>query len=392
MVGGSLRHMNIAVGVHERGRHRSLRQTEACAATVIMPTTSWAGPFEVCARRVLDEIAASSRAVEFIVVHDGPMQTPPEWLRRPAVTVLETGVRSGPAAARNRAARQARGEILFFVDSDVELAAGAVERACRDLAADDGLVAVFGTYDDAPAGAGVVSQYRNLLHHHTHVTHPGRATTFWAGCGAVRARQFLDLGGFDESYDCPSIEDIELGMRIHAHGGEIVLDPLLRGKHHKVWTLRSMVATDIACRAVPWTRLIVKDGRLPAALNLDWRSRASGVLAVAGVGTAFAATWRGSWPALVVAVACVALVIGLNRDFYLLCARRRGPVFAAMSVVLHFLYFVYASVAFGVVVVSAMIRRGWAVAPPCPPGRVARVSRPPAKTSAEEATVSPPAV
>jgi transposase len=31
-----------------------------------------------------------------------------------------------------------------------------------------------------------VSRFRNLLHHHTHTTHPGPACTFWAGCGAVR--------------------------------------------------------------------------------------------------------------------------------------------------------------------------------------------------------------
>jgi hypothetical protein len=365
-------------------------RADACAASVIMPTTSWTGPFEVCARRVLDQIEASPRAVEFIVVHDGPMPKPPAWLRRPAVTVLEARVRSGPAAARNKAAKQARGAILFFVDSDVELAADALERVCRGLGPDDGPVAMFGTYDDAPAGSGVVSQYRNLLHHHTHVTHPGRSTTFWAGCGAVRAAHFADLGGFDERYGCPSIEDIELGMRISAHGGEIVLDPLLRGKHHKVWTLRSMVATDIACRAVPWTKLIVKTGRLPATLNIDWNNRISGILAVASVTAAVWAALTGS--GVLVATACGAMVVALNRDFYLLCLKRRGPIFAAACVALHFLYFIYASVAFGVVVLSAFVRRGWSAAPPCPTEAASPATGVGEESPAYGATASPPVV
>lgn len=371
----------------QRQKPNGRRQASAagCAISVIMPTHSWQGPFEACARRVLELVERSSIPAEFIVVHDGPMTKPPEWLRRSGASVFGTRSVRGPAAARNKAAEQALGTVLFFVDSDVELAADALERVHASFVTDDGPVAVFGAYDNAPASPGVVSQFRNLLHHHTHVSHPGRAGTFWAGCGAVRAAQFHDLGGFDEKYECPSVEDIELGNRIATHGGRIVLDPLLQGKHHKVWTLRSMVVTDISSRAIPWTKLIVNTGRLPATLNVDWKNRISGVMTVASVAAAAWAAWTGT--GLPVAIGCAAGVVALNLDFYLLCIRRHGLAFGAAGVALHFLFFLYSSIAFGAVVVSALVfgkRRSPCTSPSSPgsPGiPVPTESRPAASTA-----------
>lgn len=331
------------------GNHRT---GQKCDVTLIMPTTSWKEPFAACARRVLELLDTARCVAEFIIVHDGPMTKPPAWLRRPDVRVVATRARGGPAAARNKAAEQARGRILFFVDADVELAFDALDRVYAAFAADDELMAVFGAYDDSPAATSLVSQYRNLLHHHMHVSHPGQAKTFWAGCGAVRATQFQDIGGFDEGFTSPSVEDIDLGMRIAVHGGRIELEPRLQGKHHKAWTLWSMITTDIASRAVPWTRLITSTGNLPATLNVDWKNRICGVLAVAGVAAAMWAVWTGT--GLIAAIACVAVVVAMNLDFYLLCMRRRGAVFAIAAAALHFLFFIYSSVTFGTVVLSTL--------------------------------------
>ena len=114
---------------------------------------------------------------------------------------------------------------------------------------------MFGSHDDRPAAPGVVSRFRNLLHHHTHSSHPDPTSTFWAGLGAVRRQTFLDLGGFDaEAYQRPCIEDIDFGLRLSDAGGRILLDPAIQGTHHKRWTLRSMVVTDIRQRAIPWSR------------------------------------------------------------------------------------------------------------------------------------------
>jgi len=372
------------------------RPGDAPEISVIMPTTSWAGVFEPCARRVLDMLDAAPCAAEFVVVYDGVMPEPPGWLCRPSVRILTTRDVRGPAAARNLGADQARGSVLFFVDADVELATDALGRVHGTLACDDAPIAMFGAYDDAPTDRRTVSRFRNLLHHHTHVTHAGDAGTFWAGCGAVRAAQFHDVGGFDETYARPSIEDVELGTRIAASGGRIVLDPLLQGKHHKAWSLWSMVATDVSCRAIPWTRLILAHRHLPATLNTDWPSRASGVLAIAAVAAALAAVhpaWSTS--GLLTALACVAGVVALNAGFYRLCMRRYGAAFAAAAVGLHLLFFCYSSLAFGGVALASCIPGGARPGDATGARRAFPGSRPPRRPAgmavgAEPLTASPP--
>ena len=97
-----------------------------------------------------------------------------------------------------------------------------------------GSPAVFGSYDDAPAAAGLVARYKNLYHHYVHQRSGASAQSFWAGCGAVRRSAFLAVGGFDEErYPRPSIEDIELGYRLTDAGYRIRFRPDLMVKHLK---------------------------------------------------------------------------------------------------------------------------------------------------------------
>ena len=156
--------------------------------------------------------------------------------------------RSGPAAARNAGVARTTGEIVVFVDADVEVHPDALRRLREAFDRDAALAAVFGAYDDRPAAAAVVSRFRNLLHHHVHASAGGPATTFWAGLGAIRREAFdaPSAASTATRYPRPSIEDIELGMRLHAAGRRIVLDPAVRGTHLKRWTLGSMLRTDLA--------------------------------------------------------------------------------------------------------------------------------------------------
>lgn len=330
------------------------RDTGAVDVSVIMPTIFWTGTFERCARRVLSLLDETAVKAEVIFAFDGAPPPTPAWLDHPDVRIVKTGTRLGPAIARNLAAESARGEILFFVDADVELADGSFDHVHAAFAADPDCVGLFGAYDDEPLDEGVASTFRNLLHHHTHVSHSGKAETFWAGCGAMRTAAFLDVGGFDEEYAYPSVEDIELGKRITANGGRILILPELRCKHLKRWTLTSMVVTDIVHRATPWTHLIMTSHELPATLNIDWRGRLSGVcsvlLPICLAASVFMPTML--WATL----ACGLLVIALNFDFYCLCLRKRGAGFAVASIALHWLYFVYSSLTFAVVAAHELSR------------------------------------
>ena len=94
----------------------------------------------------------------------------------------------------------------------------------------------------SPPAPNFVSQYKNLSHCFVHRTAATEARTFWAGFGAVRRDAFRRVGGFDEQFVRPSVEDIDFGYRLTDAGYRILLEPALEGTHLKRWTLVSAIA------------------------------------------------------------------------------------------------------------------------------------------------------
>jgi hypothetical protein len=322
------------------------------SVSVIVPAY---GATEDLAHAVLAIRRAAPPGTELIVVDDASPTPIAGWAPLGDARVLRTEQRWGPGGARNLGARAATGEVLFFVDSDVVVAPDAVERVARTLAERREYDAVFGSYDADPARSDFLSQYKNLFHHYIHQISAEEAGTFWAGCGAIRRAAFLAAGGFDAArYPVPSIEDIELGVRLRRAGRRILLDKGLQGKHLKRWGLGTLLRADIACRAVPWTRLILEDGDIPSDLNLRASHRASAALvAVAAAGLALAAV--RPW-ALLVSAAALLLLVPLNLAFYRFFARARGVGFALRVFPMHVLYYLYSGATF--VFVTLLYRLG----------------------------------
>lgn len=294
----------------------------------------------------LDALLASPHASrEILVVDDGSTDDTGAVARGRGVTVLETARRSGPAAARNEGARRAKGDVLLFVDADVLVTRETVGRVAERFAADPDLDALFGSYDDEPAAGNFLSQYKNLAHHYVHQQSGEEATTFWAGCGAVRREAFERAGGFDaRRYGRPSIEDIELGCRMRDMGCRIRLDKALQVKHLKRWTLRSLLRADILDRAVPWSLLMLERNEIAKDLNLKLGSRVSSCLT--GLLALFLGLALFRPVFLWGAAALGALLAALNLDFYRFLLRRRGLAFAALSFFMHILYYFYSGLVF----------------------------------------------
>jgi GT2 family glycosyltransferase len=334
-----------------KATYRQIDGSTHQAISLIMPTIDWGSTFRLCLEAAAANLGPDD---QLVVVFDGVLPAR-DWQAPGGVTFLSTTRRGGPGAARNLGAKEASNGILMFVDADVELHRDAVPRIKTHFANDPQLTAVFGSYDAYPVAPGLASRFRNLLHHHTHSSHPGPATTFWAGCGAVRRDAFLAVGGFDaSSYQRPCIEDIDLGQRLHQAGGTILLDPAIQGSHHKRWSLGLMIRTDIQHRALPWSRMLLRRGQHSTTLNLDPTARWSTILSLLTVALTMALPWfHQLWP---LPLLTLALIITLNRSFYRLCWQRGGPALGLTSIGLHCLYFIYSSLTFAYVIVEQMIR------------------------------------
>ena len=128
------------------------------------------------------------------------------WLKQMATKSFAYPKSGGPAKARNIGAKAATGNIILFIDADVELHPTTVLRVIAVFQDRPEVAAIIGSYDDAPGATNFLSQYKNLFHHYTHQAAKEEASTFWGACGAIRRDVFLSLEGFDESYRRPCIE------------------------------------------------------------------------------------------------------------------------------------------------------------------------------------------
>jgi hypothetical protein len=206
--------------------------------------------------------------------------------------------------------------------------------------------AVFGAYDDTPADRGFFSQCRNLGHSFVHQRSRGEAATFWAGLGAVRRQLFLEVGGFDERFPRPSVEDLELGYRVRIAGFKNLLEPSIQGTHLKRWTFRNSVVTDVRDRGVPWTQLIHRYGGLHNDLNVTPTYRVCVVVAYLAL-VAFVAAWWS--PSLLMVVAlCLAALWMLDRSYYRFFRSRRGLAFTLGWFPFHVLHHLCNGVSFAV--------------------------------------------
>lgn len=319
-----------------------MRANPALTVSLIIPVYNGGQAFRMC----LDAVAAlAPQPEEILVVANGDSDECGNLAQERGFRALTLPEAVGPARARNLGARQASGDILLFVDADVMVQSHAIRQIVGFFQRNPDIAAVFGSYDDDPFETNFLSQYKNLMHHYVHQTGSEEASTFWAGCGAIRREVFLELGGFDAGkYPTPCIEDIELGYRLKKAKYRIRVLKDLQGKHLKRWTPSSLLKADILCRALPWTELILQDKQFINDLNVDTSSRVSVVFAGMLVLSLFTSVVRPA--AFWLAPCCAAGLLWLNWSVYRFFLHKRGLYFTLAVIPWHWLYFFYSGAAF----------------------------------------------
>jgi GT2 family glycosyltransferase len=326
------------------------------AVSVIVPAYN--------AEATITECLAALRAAmqaddELIVFDDGSTDSTPAIAEvAGARIVTNPGPPKGPAHGRNAAAASATKAFLMFVDADVIIGPEAIDRLVEAVRK-TGAVAAFGSYDDHPRSKRLPALYANLRHHFVHQAGSLEATTFWSGIGLMKADVFRRFGGYDEIlFAHPSIEDVELGMRLINAGERIRLVPEAQGTHWKDWTLWRVWHTDVVRRALPWCRLIA-DGQLAEAdLNLARKERVLAVLALGVPATLLGGIFiHLLWIASGVQLALY--VIGIM-PFVRVLAKRMNPLQLVAAIAMHLCYHVYASCTYAAVMLGTRLglRRG----------------------------------
>ncbi len=304
----------------------------------------------------LDAINAALRpGDEVIVFDDGATDRTNAMATAAGARVLRNlGAPLGPGHGRNAAAAVAASDCLLFVDADVVIAADTIDLLIKEMMG-TGAVAAFGSYDDKPRSNRFTSLYANLRHHFVHQHGPSEATTFWSGIGMIDRKVFLASGGYDTAlFAHPSIEDVELGVRLKSAGHRIRLVHNALGTHCKDWSLWRVWHTDIVRRAYPWSALIA-DGRTAGLdLNVATGERiTAGLAAATALFLCLAPFW---WPSLIAAGIAASGYWFRNRSFFGFLARRLPLPGLLVAVGMHWCYHIYASATFVFVLLATKLR------------------------------------
>ncbi len=313
------------------------------------------------AQRTLGETLQAACASDYpdfevIVVDDCSTDASRDIAEQYPVRLIKQPRNLGVAKARNRAAEEAKGEILVFMDSDIVPAPDTLRRFAAAFESDPKIrVAggvMSGALDDKRWGVTFIGLKCVYLFEGRH-----RARTRYLSCcfpsygGAVQRDVFAEVGGFDSSLGGIGGEDYDLGLRLIKHH-KVVFFTDIKLRHHylplfpklKQWFKRSNRVLGSFLRA---------RGRRDNPNGPQ--EQISVMLAVLMLA---ALLLSPLYPALLWAsLALFTLTVVMNYHFYFWVAKRKHIVFAFYSVICNTLYYLTVGVGVSLALVRHIASR-----------------------------------
>lgn len=190
--------------------------------SIIIPTYNGERRIGYCLDALLKQ--TGGHKVEILVVDDGSTDETAEAVRRRAGVRLLTQANAGPAAARNRGAAEARGELLLFTDDDCVPTENWLDAMLAPFAESRvvGVKGVYRTRQKELAARFVQLEYEDRYRIMCRLDNIDFVDTYSAG---FRRENFLAMGGYDTSFPVACAEDIELSYRMSAQGWKMKFAP-----------------------------------------------------------------------------------------------------------------------------------------------------------------------
>lgn len=189
--------------------------------------------------------ASTFRDFETIVVDDSSTDRSREIAAAHGARVVPSGGRLGPGRARNKGVEHARGDIVFFIDSDVVVRPDTLDRLVTAFDRDPGVAGLMAVQSPTMRFRNLCSVYKNLWMYYTYVRRAGQdVPLFYTTAAAIRRSAFLASGGFDVNYVDPNIEDTDYGQKLASQGFRIQILPDLEVEHVKGYDLAGLLRVD----------------------------------------------------------------------------------------------------------------------------------------------------
>lgn len=196
--------------------------------SVVVPVYNAKKTLALCLESIINQ---SYKNFEIIVIDDASKDDSIEIAKRFKCRIVRHKKNLGPSATRNDGAKNAKGAIILFLDSDIALKKDALELIIKDFKNKKDVACILGVYGKRPLiRDSIFEEYRVLQEHHWKVSSAGYIDSITSSICAIKKDAFFRAGGFDEKYRGADVEDTEFGHRISNRYG-IFMDKRVQGYH-----------------------------------------------------------------------------------------------------------------------------------------------------------------
>ncbi len=201
--------------------------------SVVIPSYNSANTIEKCIKSIAE---STYKNIEIIVVDDCSTDNSPVLVEnlqlKCPIKLVKQNENKGPATARNKGAMVAKGEYIFFFDSDTTVFPDSIDSALKELErlnAD----AITGIYHYEPLNKGAVPEYKAIFNNYF-FSFKGIIPyeVFDSSRACIKKKVFDDLGGFNELLKWGmDYENEEFGYRLIKKYTNFLV-PSFYVKHH----------------------------------------------------------------------------------------------------------------------------------------------------------------
>ncbi|MBF0612872.1 MAG: glycosyltransferase, partial [Magnetococcales bacterium] len=172
---------------------------------------------------------------EIIVVDDHSTDNSMALARHHKALVVQTPVNSGPSIARNLGVAKAHHPILFFLDADTLLEPGSLAAVKSHFSNPDGPPCINGHCSPHSITRSIGCDYKGLVEYSWFLEAQRCSipiSCFNTRVGAMTRQAFTSVGGFNTSFNTPSVEDYEFSYRLIQHHQIVLVDNLVVRHDH----------------------------------------------------------------------------------------------------------------------------------------------------------------